>query len=478
MIARDHDGSDAGGHAFAHRCSCFGARRIDQSDQSKKAQTAFNRLDFSVGLWQPFMAAPRYGQHPQTLRGQSVRARQPAGVVDADRNAFADVLAQRNDRFWRALGIGHKSLRSAMDGSHALAVSIEWLLVHAQPLGVQRGFVEAGICSHVSQCRLGRVAQPAASGRRAGIVAQGHCAQQFCIDGVGRHAGKPGGGCAFACREQALCLHAVLRQRAGFIRADGGDRPQCFDRWQATNQCVEGNHLARSEREQHRHHGRQRLRNGRDCQAHGDQDHLQWRLAAQHSHRKDDRADCQYGQRHPLAKRGEAQLQRCAAVSVLLQQSGHLAQFSGHAGRHDQSAAASVRGCGSLEGHVEPVPQRMHRAREYSGLLGYRDRFTGKSRFIDSQLCDVDQPQVGRHLVASLQQHDVARHQGLRRNLLQLAAAQHGRLGGCQALQRRQRLVGAPGLYQSDGRIEQHDDQNHQGIDQIADYARNYRRCD
>jgi hypothetical protein len=171
-------------------------------------------------------------------------------------------------------------------------------------------------------------------------------------------------------------------------------------------------------------------------------------------------------------------LQRRAAVRVLLQQPGHLAQFGGHAGCHHQPAAASVRGCRALEGHVQPVAQRVYRPYEHARVLGHRDRFAGQRGFVHLELRDIDQPQVGGHLVAGLQQHDVARNKGVSRHLLHLAATQHGGLDRCQPLQRRQRLVGAPGLHQSDGSIEQHDEQNHQRVHQFADHSRDNGRRD
>ena len=115
----------------------------------------------------------------------------------------------------------------------------------------------------------------------------------------------------------------------------------------------------------------------------------------------------------------------------------------------------------------------MHGARQYVGVLVHRDGFAGQRRFVYLELGDFDQPQVGRHLVARLQQHDVTRYQGLCLHLQHLAAAHHRRLRRCQPLQRCQRLVGTPGLNKTDGCIEQHDDQNYQGVHQLANHARN-----
>jgi hypothetical protein len=123
---------------------------------------------------------------------------------------------------------------------------------------------------------------------------------------------------------------------------------------------------------------------------------------------------------------------------------------------------------GALEGHVEPVAQRMHRAHQYASVFIHRDRLAREGRFIHLELRDLDEPKIGGHLVASLQQHNVTRHEHVGWHLLNLTAAQHRGQGGRQPLQRGQRLVGAPGLHKPDGRVEQHDHQDHQGVHQIA----------
>ncbi|OIQ66197.1 hypothetical protein GALL_522370 [mine drainage metagenome] len=105
---------------------------------------------------------------------------------------------------------------------------------------------------------------------------------------------------------------------------------------------------------------------------------------------------------------------------------------------------APMRGGGALEGHVQPVAQRVGLALQHVGMFIDSHRLARECRFVNLELGRFDEPQISRDLVARFKQHDVARHQRLRRHLLHLAGAQHRRLGCRQPLQRRQRLIGAP----------------------------------
>ncbi|MNE99552.1 hypothetical protein D3C80_1982520 [compost metagenome] len=68
-----------------------------------------------------------------------------------------------------------------------------------------------------------------------------------------------------------------------------------------------------------------------------------------------------------------------------------------------------------------------------AGLVG-GDGFPGQCRFLDTQVACFQQAQVRRNAVAGFQQHQVARHQVLRRHLAYLAAAFHPAVQGQQLL--------------------------------------------
>jgi len=104
-------------------------------------------------------------------------------------------------------------------------------------------------------------------------------------------------------------------------------------------------------------------------------------------------------------------------------------------------------------------------------LLGDGDRFARQRRLVHLQLRNLDEAQVGWNLVSSLQQHDVARHQGAGGQVLHFSAAQHGGMRSRQLLQRRHGLVCAPGLHETDDGIEHHDHQNDQCVCQFSHQA-------
>ena len=302
-----------------------------------------------------------------------------------------------------------------------------------------------------------------------GVVAQRGGAQGLGMGGAGQGVtGHP----AHAVGQQQLGMHAVLREGAGLVRADGGDRAQGFDRRQAPHQRMHGHHAACAQGQEHGDHRRQCLGDGGHGQTDGGEGHEQRRLAAQHTHHKDHRADAQHRDRQALAKGRQAQLQRRAAVAGV-EQRGHLAQLGVHAGGHHQAACPAMRGRGALEGHVGAVAQRAHiLGGQGLRLLGYGDGLAREGRFIHLQLRNLDQPQVGRNLVARLQQHDVARHQRRGGHHLHGSAAQHRGVRRRQLAQRRHGLVGAPGLNKADDGIEHHDHQDDQRVGDLPHQAR------
>ena len=76
---------------------------------------------------------------------------------------------------------------------------------------------------------------------------------------------------------------------------------------------------------------------------------------------------------------------------------------------HDSDAAAARDGR-ALEQHRGAVAEARIRRDRLDRLLD-RDRLAGERRIRRRQTRGFDQPQVGRHHVARLQQHDVARHE-------------------------------------------------------------------
>jgi hypothetical protein len=91
--------------------------------------------------------------------------------------------------------------------------------------------------------------------------------------------------------------------------------------------------------------------------------------------------------------------------------------------------------------------------------------FASERRLVDAKVVAVAQFEVGRHDIAELDQHDVARHQQARGQIPPLAVAQHAG-HGCQPFpERGDRRVRFVFLEKADARVDQqHDDDNREVV--------------
>lgn len=101
-----------------------------------------------------------------------------------------------------------------------------------------------------------------------------------------------------------------------------------------------------------------------------------------------------------------------------------------------------------------------------------RDGFAGQHRLLHAQAFGCDQPKVGGHLVACVQKHDVSRHQFLGRHRCPAPVTQNARVRCQHIADCRQRLFGAALLHKADYCVNQHDRQDHAGIDQMPKRGR------
>ena len=109
-------------------------------------------------------------------------------------------------------------------------------------------------------------------------------------------------------------------------------------------------------------------------------------------------------------------------------------------------------------------------------MLVHRDGFARESRFIHLQVAAVKQPQIRGHLVAGLQQDDIAGHQFGGRDSAhstgpQDAGFRQGRLG-----QRRQGFRRIRFLQKADRGVEEHHAEDHAGINPLVQDRRDRRR--
>ncbi len=111
----------------------------------------------------------------------------------------------------------------------------------------------------------------------------------------------------------------------------------------------------------------------------------------------------------------------------------------GAGGDHDAvSLAATHHGTGV--GQIEAVADG--RARRHPGhLLGHGHRFSGQRRFVDMQVADLEQTQIGGHPVAGFQQYQIAGYQFRRVDVVAFAIPHQGGAVGEQGAHRFQRLL-------------------------------------
>ncbi len=276
---------------------------------------------------------------------------------------------------------------------------------------------------------------------------------------------------------QALHEHAALRESARLVGADDRDGTERLDRGQPANERVVADHALRPEGEPDRHHGRQRLGDGRHGEAHGGEEHQLGVLATRHAGHEHHDADGDGGHRQPAPEHGEPLLQRRMGRLVLLEQTGDLAERRLHArGDHD-AARPAVHDRGALEHHVAPVTDHLTGVfGERVRVLVRRYRLAGECRLVDPEVGALDETGIGRDDVAGLQHEHIARYE-VGGDDGGLGAVTHDpRRGGRHGAQRRHRLFGAVLLEEPDEGIEDDDGADDDGVRGLADRHHHCRR--
>ena len=99
-----------------------------------------------------------------------------------------------------------------------------------------------------------------------------------------------------------------------------------------------------------------------------------------------------------------------------------------------------------------------------------RHRFAGERGLLGAQILHLGEAEVGRHLVARFEQHDVARHEFLRGYHARLAAAHGPRLGGQHVADRVQRLLRPAFLDEPEQPVDDDDAEDDRGVDPQAQH--------
>ena len=256
-----------------------------------------------------------------------------------------------------------------------------------------------------------RIAVDCIPGINIGVIAQGHGAQQHFLLRVGSGKAREA---LFGKQRSAVmhCLdgHFIHGERAGFIRADAGDRPQCFYRREVPDQCVLPHHFLCAEGKRYCDNSRQGLRDGCHCKAHGSQKHKNQRLALKQAGCKNDGNNSQNDKRQLFAEQVQPVLQGGARHLLIFQHMGDSAQLGLHAGSHNDAASPAIGNCCSAVHHIGPVAKRQRFVAKRPNMFFSRYGFAGERRFCGPQLRAFIEAHIGRHNISSLQQHHISRH--------------------------------------------------------------------
>ena len=272
--------------------------------------------------------------------------------------------------------------------------------------------------------------------------------------------------------------HLVSGQRPGLVGADYGYRSDRLDGGQAADDGVAPRHGLYAESQRDRHHRRQTLR---DCSnGHSDTRHKE--VAEGHVANKipvcqqQSRAE-QDQERQPARKVIHLRKQGCCQLLHPCQKAADTADLCSGAGRHHQSARGTLRHQRARPQHRAAVAERDIHSDRIDALF-HGDGFPGQDRLLRRKTPRLQQPQIGGHLVARLQQHDVPGDEFRAVHRYPQAVAQNVGPGREHLPDRGHRRFGLAFLEEADRRIGQHDRQDHPGVHPVLQRPGDHRRAD
>ena len=234
---------------------------------------------------------------------------------------------------------------------------------------------------------------------------------------------------AFFLRELSVQItlhhrHFILGQRPRLVRADHLHRTQRLHRREPAHNGLCLYHAGHAQRQHDRHNGRQTLRHGGHGQRDGSQKHIPHIPLLQQSHDKEQHTDPHRQCAQYLPEFSQPYLQRRQFFLMPMQHVRYMTNPGVHA-----------RGCYNAEPaplchisrHVDHVPAAcirrlfLHIAR----LFFYGHRLSRKGRLFRKKSYTFNQSQVSRHPIPGLQDHNISRHQFLRRNIVMRAIPQN-----------------------------------------------------
>ncbi len=173
-----------------------------------------------------------------------------------------------------------------------------------------------------------------------------------------------------------------MSQRAGLVRTDDGDRSECLDGGQLSDQGLPLKHPPGAESQSDRRDSRQSFRDNRDGQTQRRHQHHLRVFSSVNAESKDDcdnRNRCNSKRASQLSK---FLLQRRRFRADVSQRAGDASQLGGHARRDDDRRAATVRHRRTHPDHIKAVAQRSLLVIHRIDLFLDRVRLAGQRGFL------------------------------------------------------------------------------------------------
>ena len=223
-------------------------------------------------------------------------------------------------------------------------------------------------------------------------------------------------------RPHAANRQPVLGQGAGLVGQDEIDGTERLLGVQVSDEHAALEQAVGTQPEDDRQEDGRLLRDGRDGRRDAGQDVLAERIAAHDAQAEGDGDEPDGDDEQDLDQPIELQLERGASAFVALEALGDDPDLAGCAGGHDDAFSPAGDDARSRIGdRMALVEGRIRAVRRDRAGLG--QRLAGQQAAIDEQALRPGDPNVGGHDVAAAQQHDVARHQRHRRQVLDLTVA-------------------------------------------------------
>jgi len=489
VVAGDHLHLDPGPLAGGNRLGGFRPGRVDHPLEAQEDQ-AVSDIVVPDGSRFRRQRLPGQRQHAQALGCQLVRLAAYLRLIDRSLVARRQQpgLAFRQDRFHRALQVSHRrsSLARRVEGGHVLMLGLEGNRVDPGEGGVFVLLLQATLEGRDQERSLGRVAlhlPEAVLVNQPRIVAQKSSTQALVqgdrpvnprrgaladlarrlVSGPARLVMQP------ACRD-LLYGHLVLGEGAGLVGTDDRHAAQGFHGGKPADDGVSPGHARHADRQHDRHGGGQALRNRPDGQSHRDLERVQPVLAAQDV---DGEGGRRQGENHHQEVMAELLDLLCERRVEDLGRGDHLRDLpdlGAIAGGDHDAGPGSEGDEGRAVGHVPAVGQARLLRYDLVGLLR-RHGLAGERGFVDLEIARARQSQVGRHLVARLQEHDVSGHERNGREPRLLSTADDGGLAGNRLGQRGDGPQGLGFLNEAHEGIDQDDPENDGCVDPFLEQA-------